>query len=239
MTSRKTFVALPFVLFVGALAWGAAVSPAVAAGRCVFPVQAFNDPARSAAGDLSPLVRFSDVELTPRAVGYGAAGGRSDEITIADGRLYLVRPGGAGGASMRRTPAAGEGALMLQVAPVRAWEPARTVDAPASLDELGRALDEAVAQAGCHGPTRLAFRVEGRAASASWSLDTLPEKAELASLDTPVVVVGLYTTIDPARHAMPAGRRFHAHAVFPASGEAGHLRAIVFDGPVRLQLQAR
>ena len=108
---------------------------------------------------------------------------------------------------------------------------------PGAMRELGERLDEAVAKAGCPTGARLAFRIEGRAKAASWSLDTLPTPARLTTLAAPVVIVGLYTTIDGARHAMPGGRRFHAHIVVPATDAAGHLQTIDLQDGAKLWLQ--
>lgn len=210
-----------------------------AAPVCVQSVQAFSDPARSAAGDLSPLVRFSDVGLSRLAVGYGAAGLRADEITIADGRLYLVRPDGAGGAQTRHKAARDEGALMLQAVPVRAWRRPTELKDVATLDALGQALEEAVETLGCGAGANLAFRIEARVRRAVWSLDTLPERAELVTANQRAVIVGLYATVDGQRHGMPTGRRFHAHIVFPDLDVAGHLRAVELESGATLQLQAR
>jgi hypothetical protein len=202
-------------------------------------VEVFNDPASAAAGDLSPIVRFGDLVLPPRAVGYGAAGGRTDEITIADGRLYLVRPGVDGAPRSRHGAESGEGALMLQLIPVRSWRAATRLTGVASLDELAARLDRAVADAGCAGGAKLAFRIEGRARRATWSLDTRPERAEFTSGGERVVIVGLYATQDGDRHAIPTGRRFHAHVVFPDRDVAGHLRAVTLEDGASMRLQAR
>lgn len=237
MMSRKARRAALGVFLAG-VGGGLAASPADARGACVHPVSAYIDPARSAAGDLSALVRFSELRPTRSAVGYGAAAGRSDEITIVDGRVLLVRPA-PGGSAVTRSPEAGDGALMLQFVPVRDWTRPQRLPGPADLDSFERALTEAVERSGCAGAARLAFRVEGRAKRVTWSLDTLPAKAEITTTDAKVIVVGLYSTMDPNRHAIPAGRRFHAHAFLPEKGVAGHLRAISLDGAMILRLQAR
>ncbi|ODT64596.1 MAG: hypothetical protein ABS77_00005 [Phenylobacterium sp. SCN 69-14] len=185
------------------------------------------------------MVRFADLGLGPNAVGYGAAGHRRDEITIADGQLYLVRPGDAGGAKTRHRAAMDEGALMLQLVPVEEWAQATELGSVPSLEALGAVLDDAVRSAGCGGGAKLAFRIETRVRRAVWSLDTLPARAELVTESEPAVIVGLYATEDAARHAMPAGRRFHAHIVFPTLDLAGHLREVDLEGGSNLQLQAR
>jgi hypothetical protein len=125
----------------------------------------------------------------------------------------------------------------LQVISPASWSRPSALGSVASLDDLERRLDGAVIAAGCPDGARLAFRIEGRVTSATWSLDTLPARAAFTTLAAPATIVGLYTTVDGARHAMPDGRRFHAHIVFPASDAAGHLRAIVLDDGATLQLQ--
>lgn len=215
-------------------------SPATAAPvTCFAPVAGANSPMKDATGDFSPKVLFSETPLDRRSVGYGAAGGRSDEITIADGRLYLVRPDGAGGVQTRHSAADGEGAFMLQVVTPVAWSRPTKLLGVSSLDELGKRLDEAVVAAGCIDGARLAFRIEGRAKSATWSLDTLPTQTQFTTNAAPIVVIGLYTTIDGGRHAMPTARRFHGHIVFPATDAAGHLRAVVLEDGAKLWIQRR
>lgn len=63
---------------------------------------------KGAAGEFAPNVLFSETPFDSLSVGYGAAGGRSDEITIADGRLYLVRPDRAGGVQTRHATEDGD-----------------------------------------------------------------------------------------------------------------------------------
>lgn len=223
------------------MAMGLLIPGAVRAepATCFAPVMAFSNPGKVAQGDLSPNVLFADAPLTATSVGYGAAGGRSDEITVADGRLYLVRPDTAGGVRIRHAIAPGEGALMLQIASPTSWSRPSALGGVASFEDLEKRLDEAVAAAGCPDGARLAFRIEGRVTSATWSLDTLPARAAFTTLAAPATIIGLYTTVDSARHAMPDGRRFHAHIVFPAADAAGHLRAIVLEDGATLQLQSK
>jgi hypothetical protein len=237
---RQPFIAPGQVVGV-ALALGVALGPAsassAAAVECFAPVTAVSHPEKGAQGDFSPNILFSQVPLSARSVGYGAAGGRSDEITIADGRLYLVRPDGAGGARTRHGAADGEGAFMLQIISPAAWSRRASLKGVTSLDELGKRLDDAVAKAGCPNGARLAFRIEGRVKAATWSLDTLPTRAQLNTLARPVVIVGLYTTLDGPRHAMPDGRRFHAHIVIPVTDAAGHLQTVALEDGAKLWLQ--
>lgn len=234
---------LAHVVALAALAGTVELSAAAAASaetiECLAPVRAFSNPDKAARGDVSANALFSEVELRATSVGYGAAGGRSDEITVADGRLYLVRPDGLGGVRTRHKADAGEGAFMLQEASPLAWSNSSALVGVSSVDDLGRRLDEAVRAAGCEDGARLAFRIEGRVTSATWSLDTLPARAEFTTLGAPALIVGIYTTMDAARHAMPAGRNFHAHIVFPAADAAGHLRSLVLENGAQLKLQLR
>ncbi|MDG2522947.1 hypothetical protein P7B02_15535 [Caulobacter segnis] len=223
----------------GVLSAGA-LAASIAQAACVFEVGSYNDPQRTAQGDLAARVVLSDVPTSALAIGYGAAAFRRDEITIADGALYLVRPDGAGGVSLRRHADPGEGALMLQTVPVEAWSVARSLESMDGLDDLSRVLDEAVAAAGCADGARLAFRLEGRLLDAEYSLDTAPERADRTVRNRAAIIVGLYaSTPDAARYALPAGRRFHPHVVLPASGEAGHLRSVRLAPGGKLQLQTR
>jgi hypothetical protein len=184
---------------------------------CFAPVVSVSNPGKVGQGDLSPNVLFDDAPLTATSVGYGAAGGRSDEITIADGRLYLVRPDPAGGVRTRHAAVPGEGALMLQVISPASWSRPSVLGSVASLDDLERRLDGAVIAAGCPDGARLAFRIEGRVTSATWSLDTLPARAAFTTLAAPATIVGLYTTVDGARPALPARRRVHAGIIITVS----------------------
>lgn len=124
---------------------------------------------------------------------------------------------------------------MVQVISPAAWSRPARLRAITSLDELGERLDEAVAKAGCPTGARLAFRIEGRAKAASWSLDTLPTPARLTTLAAPVVIVGLYTTIDGARHAMPGGRRCSHRR--PGDRRRGPMQTIDLQDGAKLWLQ--
>lgn len=204
---------------------------------CLASVDSFSNPVAGARGDFSPNVAFADLELTSNSVGYGAAGGRSDEITIADGVLHLARPDGAGGHRERRTHAAGEGAYMVQLISPKAWRAPATLDSVASIDELGSAVARVAQAAGCSGDAKLAYRIEARVETAEWSLDTLPQRGDFTTSEQDAVIVGLYATIDHDRHFVTAGRNIHAHVVFPALGVAGHLKSIRLSPGGRLELQ--
>lgn len=206
---------------------------------CVADVQSFANPGAGAQGNFEPNVRFSDVRIGAEAIGYGAAGGRSDEITIADGALHLARPGEPGGYRQRAGADVGEGAYMLQLVNVQAWSPEVALPALASLDALGAAIADQVRSAGCGGPTKLAYRIEGRVRRAEWSLDTLPQRGDFVAEAQDVVVIGLFANLEQGQHFVPEGRNIHAHAVFPALGVAGHLKALELESGARLQVQAR
>lgn len=223
-----------------ALSAGCAVSPASGpAMSCLVGVQSFGNPEAGARGDFRPNVIFSAVQIGQLAVGYGAAGDRSDEITIADGILHLARPDGAGGNLQRTRSAAGEGAYMLQLINVDAWAPKKVLPAIPNLDVLGAMIGEQAQLAGCAGPAKLAYRIEGRVRRAEWSLDTLPQRGDFVTEGQDVIVVGLFANVEQGQHFVPEGRNIHAHAVFPALGVAGHLKALELEPGARLQLQAR
>jgi hypothetical protein len=206
---------------------------------CVADVQGYANPEAGARGDFSPNVGFSSVRIGPGAIGYGAAGGRSDEITIAGGTLHLARPDGPGGYRQRVGADAGEGAYMLQLVDVEAWGSEIALPVISSLDALGTAISDEARSAGCGGPVKLAYRIEGRVRRAEWSLDTLPQRGDFVAEVTDVVIVGLFASFEQARHFVPDGRNIHAHAVFPALGVAGHLKTLELEPGARLQLQAR
>jgi len=206
---------------------------------CVADVQGYANPEAGARGDFSPNVAFSSVRIGPGAIGYGAAGGRSDEITIADGALHLARPDGPGGYRQRVGADVGEGAYMLQLVNVETWGPEVALPLVSSLNVLGAAISEQAGSAGCGGPTKLAYRIEGRVRRAEWSLDTLPQRGDFVAEEQDVVVVGLFANFEQGRHFVPEGRNIHAHAVFPALRVAGHLKALELEPGARLRLQAR
>jgi len=208
-----------------------------AAADCRFPVTSYVKPPGAATDDLAAVARFADVTLTPDAVGYGAAGERRDEITVANGTLFLVRSAGEGHATRRKAEPE-EGPLMMHLVPVRARADPRPLWAAGSLDELAARLDAAVAAAGCGADATLAFRIEGRAAEVTWSLDSRPERREVKNTGESVTIVGLYSTTVGA-YALPAGRRFHAHVVVPGVDGAGHVRAVRLVDGGNLRLQAR
>jgi hypothetical protein len=223
-----------------ALSPGCVASPAAGpAAFCLASVQSFANPEATARRDFRPNVIFSDVQIGRLAVGYGAAGNRSDEITVADGVLHLARPDGAGGYLQRTRSAAGEGAYMLQMINVDAWRPKQVLPAVSSLDALGALIGKQVQLAGCAGPTKLAYRIEGRVRRAEWSLDTLPQRGDFVTEGRDVIVVGMFANVEQMRHFVPEERNIHAHAVFPALGVAGHLKALELEPGARLQLQAR
>ena len=206
---------------------------------CVANVQSFADPDAGARGDFHPNVLFSDVRIGEDAVGYGAAGSRTDEITIADGDLHLARPDGLGGYRQTMGSKAGEGAYMLQLINVEGWRAPVALPAISSLDVLAAAISNQIAAAGCSGAAKLAYRIEGRVRRAEWSLDTLPQRGDFVTEGHDVVVVGLFANVEQGQHFVPEGRNIHAHAVFPALGVAGHLKALELEPGARLQLQAR
>jgi hypothetical protein len=223
-----------------ALSAGCVGSPAAGpAAFCLASVQSFANPEAGARGDFRPNVVFSDVQIGHLAVGYGAAGNRSDEITIADGVLHLARPDGPGGYLQRTRSAAGEGAYMLQMINVGAWRPKQVLPAVSSLDTLGALIGEQVQLAGCAGPTKLAYRIEGRVRRAEWSLDTLPQRGDFVTEGQDVIVVGLFANLEQGRHFVPEGRNIHAHAVVSVLGVAGHIKTLELEPGARVQLQAR
>lgn len=223
-----------------------AVSAGCAAGpskrelaSCLARVESFANPAAGARADFRPNVLFADLRLGPEAVGYGAAGGRSDEITIADGVLRLARPDGNGGFRQRSGVQGGEGAYMLQLVNVEVWGPQHALPVINSLDALGREIGAQVQLEGCRGATKLAFRLKGRVRRAEWSLDTLPQRGDFVAEGQDVVVAGLFANIEQQRHFVPEGRNIHAHAFFPGLEGAGHLKALELEPGALLRIQVQ
>lgn len=231
--------------WLGALLLPAAVSACVADGApeepgapfCITSVAAHSNPEAGARGDFAANVAFADLFIGPNAVAYGATAGRSDEITVADGKLHLARPDGAGGFEERNRFAAGEGAYMVQLVSPTRWRDGVKLDAVADIDALGAAIAGAAAKAGCDGPAKLAYRIIGRVEHVAWSLDALPVRGDFETAGQDAVIVGLYANVDQGAHFVTVGRNIHAHVVFPALGVAGHVKAIRLAPGAVLQLQ--
>jgi hypothetical protein len=206
---------------------------------CLASVWSYSNPEAGARGDFSANVAFDDLMLTRNSIGYGAAGGRNEEITIADGVLHLARPDGAGGYRERTGFEAGEGGYMVQLVSPLDWRPSVSLDTAHDIDALGAAIRRAAETAGCAGDARLAFRIEAQVVRADWSLDTLPQRGDFITTDQDAVIVGLYASIDQSRHFVTQGRNIHAHIVFPALGVSGHLKQVEIAPDAVLRLQAR
>lgn len=91
-------------------------------------------------GDFAPNVLFADLGVTSTSVGYGAAGDRSDEITIAGGIMHLARPAGEHGFTERQRYNKSESGYMVQLVSPVGWRPAAVLGSLASLDDLGAAV---------------------------------------------------------------------------------------------------
>lgn len=226
-----------------AVLWGCSSAPSPdgaassAAAFCLSPVEGHSNPEAGARGDYSANVRFSELELGRDSVGYGAAAGRSDEITISGGIVHLARPDGAGGWRTRTGFEADEGAYMVQVASPARWRAPTSLAAVASIDELGAVIAQAARDAGCTGDARLAYRIEVQVEAAEWSLDTLPQRGDYETRDQRAVITGLFANIDQARHFVTPGRNIHAHILFPDINAAGHLKSVRLAPGGKLALQ--
>lgn len=210
--------------------------PRSAGEFCMASVQSFSNPEASARGDFAPNVRFADLAITRNSIGYGAAGNRSDEITIADGVIHLARPSG-GSFVERERYETGEGGYMVQLVSPESWRPAVTLGSIASLDDLGAAIARTVVGQGCAGPSKLAFKFKVHIQHADWSLDTLPQRGDFVAEAQEAIVVGLYANSDQDKHFVQQGRNIHAHIVLPALGVAGHLKSASFAPGGELALQ--
>lgn len=204
---------------------------------CMADISAFSNPAAGAQGNFAANVAFADLALTPNSVGYGAAENRRDEITIADGMLHLARPGAAGGYQQRTQAAAGEGAYMLQLVSPRVWRNAVELGEITSIADLGAAIADAAKANGCSGETKLAYRISVHVVSADWSLDTLPQRGDFTTTYQDALIVGLYASVDQAKHFVTPGPNIHAHIVFPGLGVAGHLKSVHLAPGASLSLQ--
>jgi len=231
----------PAIFLIAALGVSACVAPTPGnmPPFCRAKVEVYSNPEAGARGDYSPNVAFADLTLARDSVGYGAAGGRSDEITVADGALHLARPDGAGGYRERLGFNAGEGGYMVQLVSPETWRAPVKLEDVKNIDELGAAIAGAAAAAGCAGEAKLAYRISAHVVRAEWSLDTLPQRGDFVTTAQDAVIVGLYANVDQGRHFVTPGRNIHAHVVFPGLGVAGHLKEVEIAPGAMLMLQGQ
>ncbi len=201
-------------------------SSALAAGfTCNSPLIAHDNP-NMMKGDFSPSVKFDAVTIEPTMVGFGATGGRLQEITLADGKLFLVKREGES-LKTRHKADKGEGAVVLVASAPAAWKAFGKADGVGSFDGLNFLLDNAVDDMKCDDSARVPFKITARANSVTWSVVDGPGKDKVVtSKDVDVMVVGIYSKTDKEHLHMVKGYNIHAHVVIPAQDVAGHIREL-------------
>lgn len=209
-----------------AIAQLALASSALASGfACNSPLIAHDNP-NMMKGDFSPSVSFDTVTIQPTMVGFGATGGRSQEITLADGKLFLVKSEGES-LKTRHKADKGEGAVVLVAGAPAAWKVFGKADGVASFDGLNFLLDNAVDDMKCDDSARVPFKITAHANSVTWSVVDGPGKDKvITSKDVDVTVVGIYSKTDKESLHMVKGYNIHAHVVVPGQNVAGHIREI-------------
>jgi len=202
---------------------------------CVSPVQSFSNLERMKTGDFTANVKWKDVVLTSNSIGYGPGENHRYELTIADGRVYMARPGKDSSVIIRHDPKPDEGAAMLQVASPKAWIKQAQLPEINSFDELNFELDQVVDERGCGDDVLLPFKIKGHAHSITWSMDTKPARVTTTKNQN-IVIVGLYNRNSRARYFMVKGYNIHPHVVLTKLGYAGHLRSVELDDGAQLYL---
>jgi len=204
---------------------------------CNTPLIAHENP-NIVKGDFSASVKFDAVKFAPTMVGFGGTGGRAQEITIADGTLFLVKDEG-GTLRIRHKADNGEGAVVLVVGAPMAWKAFGKSDGANSFDGLEFLLDSAVEDMKCDDNARLPFKIVAHANSVTWSVADGPDKDKIiTSKDVDVMVVGIYSKTDKERLHMVRGYNLHAHVVIPGQDVAGHVNDIDLQDGGTLYLPA-
>ncbi len=205
--------------------------------ECHAPVIAHENP-NVANGDFSAVVKFGEVKLVPTTVGFGATANRADEITIVDGKLFLMR-GHKGGLKARNQPNPNEGAVVLVMGSPAAWSEAGKVDGISSFDALNFALDNAVDDMKCDESAVVPFKIVGHAQSVLWTIVNGSNKEiNNANHDVDVVIVGIYAKTNKEHLHMVKGYNIHAHVYLHKDGVAGHIQEVVLDDGGTLYLPA-
>ena len=209
---RPGFIALPLL----------ALAPvAMASGfTCNSPMIAHDNP-NVMKGDFSPSVKFDAVKIQPTMVGFGATTGRSQEITLVDGKLFLVKSEGES-LKTRHKADKGEGAVVLVAGAPAAWKAFGKADGVGSFAGLNFLLD-AVDDVKCDDSARVPFKTTTHANSVTWSVvDGSGKDKIVTSKGVGVTVVGIYSKTDKESLHMVKGYNIHAHVVIPGQDAAGH-----------------
>jgi len=215
-----------------------ASSTMVAQIVCVSPIQSFSDTKKMSTGDFSANVLFQDINLTEHAIGYGPGKNKHYEVSILDGKIYMARPGQDGTTIVRHVPKADDGAAMLQVADVSKWGEYKVLDEIESNDALNFELDDMVEESGCASNLVLPFKIIGRAASVTWSMDTDNHRVDTKK-EQNIVIEGIYTTKEKSKYFMVKGTNTHMHVILTDEDLAGHLQKIVLKEGAKLYLPVK
>ena len=206
---------------------------------CNTPIDSYSNRAKVASGDLSANVTWEQVKLTNNSIGYGPAEHKRYEITIVDGKVYMVKPDNNNeGVIVNTKPKPDEGAFMLQVASPDAWGKFTSLDVSNSLTELSQQIAQKFTDLGCSDKDIMPFKIKGFAHSLSWSLDTKISKV-IDSNNEEVEVVGLFSKENHKQYFLLNQYNLHAHVLIKNTNEAGHLRAVTLKEGAELFLPKR
>lgn len=193
---------------------------------CNTPVKSYSNRAKVATGDLSANVTWKQVQLTENSIGYGPAEYKRYEITIVDGKVYMVKPdSNSEGVIINTKPKLDEGAFMLQVASPEAWGRLSTLNEANSLAELSKQIAQKFTDLGCSDKDVMPFKVRGVAQSLTWSLDTKLAKV-FDSSNEEIEIVGLFSKENHKKYFLLSKYSLHAHVLIKRTHEAGHLRSV-------------
>ncbi|RMG36217.1 MAG: hypothetical protein D6720_05555 [Gammaproteobacteria bacterium] len=229
MAKARDILALGLVLATGTVA---------AQVQCISTVDSHGDRALVEQGDFRASVNWQNTSLQPTTIGYGSAARRAYELTVDQGRVFMVRPKGEG-FEVRHDPRPDEGAVMLQLASPSKWQPVTQLDEISTFDDLAFLLDELLEEIDCGEDAVLPFRIEGHIQAATWSLDTRPVNHVGHAGPQQAAIVGIYSRHDKKRLFMVPGYNLHAHIVLKGDGFAGHLRDLQLTEGAILYLPAQ
>lgn len=203
---------------------------------CNTPIDSYSNRAKVTTGDLSANVTWKQVQLTKNSIGYGPAEHKRYEITIVDGKVYMVKPDSNNkGVIVNTKPKPDEGAFMLQVTSPEAWGNFSTLNVANSLTELSQQIAQKFTDLGCSDTDVIPFKIKGFAHSLSWSLDTNVSKV-IDSNNEEVEIVGLFSKQNNKKYFLLTKYNLHAHVLIKNTNEAGHLRSVILKQGAELFL---
>lgn len=193
---------------------------------CKTPLQAYENP-NVVKGDFAESVKFKQVILQPNSVGFGASAQRADEITVHDGKLYLLNDA-KGKLTTRHQAQDTEGAVVMVVATPNQWRSVGKIDGIDSFDGLAFAMDSAVDDTmKCGDKAQIAFKIKAKIKSVKWSTVTGPKsETNHVNQDVDGWVIGVYSKIDKEHLHMVKGYNLHTHVVIPGLDLAGHIHDV-------------